>query len=433
VIVPMFDLLTQSIPLPAIALVVLVLLPFGLGLVIWSMRSHRDPKLQVQCDAPVSKLLPSLSGLTQGTVYEGNTVEIFENGAFFEMMFEEIAAARSSVHFETFLWKEGRLGARLVEALVERQRAGVTVRVLVDANGGKKMGTDAQERLRAASCKLVLHHPTKLRHIGVFNERDHRKLAVIDGQVALVGGHCIVDSWLGNAENKDHVRDLAVRLRGPVVHAVQSAFSENWVEDTGELFVGDAVFPPLDKCGEVPVHVASIKAEGSPPAVKILHHLVVCVAQKRIRIQNPYFLPDDEAIAALCQAVKRGVDVRVMVPSTDASDMPLVQHAAHRNFHKLLDGGVRIFEYQTCLLHQKVMTVDGSWCAIGSSNFDDRSFETNDEITLSLCDEALARRFEAIFEHDARQCVELQPDTWARRGLWPRCRDNVLHVFNEVL
>jgi cardiolipin synthase len=229
------------------------------------------------------------------------------------------------------------------------------------------------------------------------------------------------------------VRDLAVRLRGPAVHGVQAAFSENWVEDTGELFVGEAYFPPLERCGKVAAHVASVKAEGSPPAVKILYHLAVCVAKRRIRIQNPYFLPDDEAIEALRKAVARGVDVRVMVPSTEASDMPIVQHAAHRNFHKLLEGGVRIFEYQTCLLHQKVVTVDGSWCAIGSSNFDDRSLETNDEITLSLCDEALACRLEAIFERDTRQCVELHAESWSRRGLWPRCRDNVLHVFNEVL
>jgi cardiolipin synthase len=427
------DALFTPLSLPAIAVLGLMLLPVALGVVIWSIRSHRDPSLSVDCDRPVSELLPSLAGLSQGTVYEGNAVELFENGAFFEMMFDEIRQARSSVHFETFLWKEGQLGARLVEALVERRRAGVDVRVLVDGNGGKKMGDDAKRRLREAGCRLVIHHPHKLRHIGVVNDRDHRKLVVIDGRVALVGGHCIVDAWLGNAKNREHVRDLAVRLRGPAVHGVQAAFSENWVEDTGELFVGDAYFPPLERCGEVAAHVASVKAEGSPPAVKIVHHLAVCVARQRIRIQNPYFLPDDEAIEALRQAVARGVDVRVMVPSTDASDMPLVQHAAHRNFHKLLEGGVRIFEYETCLLHQKVMTVDGNWSAIGSSNFDDRSLETNDEITLSLCDEALARQLEEIFERDARRCVELKAETWSQRGLWPRCRDNVLHVFNEVL
>jgi cardiolipin synthase len=427
------DAITTPVSLPAVALVGLMLLPLALGIVIWSIRSHRDPSLSVDCDSPVTELLPSLAGLTQGTVYEGNAVDLFENGSFFDTMFEEIGRARSSVHFETFLWKEGRLGARLVDALVERRQAGVEVRVLVDGNGGKKMGDHARRRLRDAGCRLVFHHPTKLRHIGVVNDRDHRKLVVIDGRVALLGGHCIVDGWLGNAEDRHHVRDLAVRLRGPAVHGVQAAFSENWVEDTGELFVGEAYFPPLERCGKVAAHVASVKAEGSPPAVKILYHLAVCVAKRRIRIQNPYFLPDDEAIEALRKAVARGVDVRVMVPSTEASDMPIVQHAAHRNFHKLLEGGVRIFEYQTCLLHQKVVTVDGSWCAIGSSNFDDRSLETNDEITLSLCDEVLASRLEAIFERDTRQCVELHAESWSRRGLWPRCRDNVLHVFNEVL
>jgi cardiolipin synthase len=427
------DWITAPVSLPAIAIAGLMLVPVLLGLVIWSIRSHRDPSLSVDCDKPVTELLPSLAGLSQGTVYEGNALVLLENGAFFDALFDEIAQARASIHFETFLWKEGRLGARLVEALVERRRAGVEVRVMVDGNGGKKMGDEARRRLREAGCRLVLHHPTKLRHIGVVNDRDHRKLAVIDGRVAFVGGHCIVDGWLGNADDREHVRDLAVRLQGPAVHGVQAVFSENWVEDTGELFVGDAYFPPLERCGDVAVHVASVKAEGSPPAVKILHHLAVCVAKRRIRIQNPYFLPDDEAIEALCKAVARGVDVRVMVPSTEASDMPIVQHAAHRNFHKLLDGGVRIFEYQTCLLHQKAMTVDGHWCAIGSSNFDDRSLETNDEITLSLCDERLAAQLEAVFEHDARRCVELDAQRWSKRGLWPRARDNVLHLFNEVL
>jgi cardiolipin synthase len=267
----------------------------------------------------------------------------------------------------------------------------------------------------------------------VFNERDHRKLVVLDGRVALVCGHCIVDSWLGDAQDREHVRDLGVRLRGPVVHAVQAAFSENWVEDTGELFVGEDAFPELQRQGDVDVHVASLKPEGSAPAVKVLHHLVVCVAHKSIRIQNPYFLPDDEAIEALGQAVARGVDVRVMVPSADASDMPMVQHAAHRNFYKMLARGVRIFEYQKCLLHQKVMAVDGVWCAIGSSNFDDRSFETNDEITLGMRDAALAKQLEEIFERDCKHCVELKLETWQARGVWHRVKDNALHAFNELL
>jgi cardiolipin synthase len=229
------------------------------------------------------------------------------------------------------------------------------------------------------------------------------------------------------------VRDLSVRLTGPVVHAVQSVFSENWVEVTGKLFVGDDVFPSGEKTGEVVAHVASIKPEGSAPAVKILHHAVLCCAKKRIRIQNPYFIPESDAVDAFAAAVQRGVDVCIMVPSAEVSDMPLVQHAAHRNFQRLLDCGVRIFEYRKTLLHQKVMTLDGVWCAVGSSNFDDRSFETNDEITVGFHDEALARRLEEIFEADLRHCVELTAHAWRARGRWHRFKDSALYLFNEVL
>ncbi|WP_353506287.1 phospholipase D-like domain-containing protein [Variovorax brevis] len=243
-----------------------------------------------------------------------------------------------------------------------------------------------------------------------------------------------MDGWMcESAQRCDDVRDLGVRLEGPAVHAVQSVFAENWVEDSGELFLGEAYFPRLEAAGDVAVHVASVKAEGSPPAVKILHHLVICMARERLWIQNPYFLPDDEAIKALCETARRGVDVRVMVPSAEASDMPMVQHAAHHNFHVLLEGGVRIFEYQECLLHQKVMTVDGVWCAIGSSNFDDRSLETNDEITLGIKDSAMALQLEELFLLDMQHAVELDAAHWAQRGLWHRCKDGFFHAFNELL
>jgi cardiolipin synthase len=416
--------------------VVVAVLGFALALavvVIWSIKRHRDPRLRIESDAPLAELLPSLSGLTYGVALKGNAVEILENGAFFEVMFEEIGRATRSVHLETFLWKDGMLGRRLVDALTERSGAGVTVRVLVDATGGREMGEAAVRRLEDAGCKFDTYHPQRLRNIGVLNERDHRKIIVLDGRTALVGGHCIVDSWLGDAQDGEHVRDLSVRLRGPIVHAIQSAFSENWVEETGELFVGEDFFPELDDAGDVAIHVARVKPEGSAPAVKILHHLAICCARERIRIQNPYFLPEPAAIEALGRAVARGVDVRVMVPSAGASDMPIVQHAAHRNFERLLALGVRILEYQKTLLHQKVMSIDGVWCAIGSSNFDDRSFEINDEITLGIMDAPLAREFEAIFDRDSRECVELELATWRRRGRWHRLKDNALYLFNEMM
>lgn len=282
----------------ALVIGLLVAIIIVLLLVIWSIKRHRSPHLHIESDQPIEKLVGSLAGLCLGTPIAGNSVEIFENGALFDVMMADMAAAERSVHFETFLWKEGKLGTRVADALCERAREGVTVRVLLDATGTEKMGKETEQRLRESGCKVTKFHPRHLRNIGVINERDHRKIVVLDGHTAWVCGHCIVDCWLGNGQDRDHWRDIGVRLRGPVVHAVQAVFSENWVEETGDLFAGDDVFPELEPAGEVLAHVAHAKPEGSAPAVKILHHAVICCAKKRLWIQNPYFLPEPEAIDA---------------------------------------------------------------------------------------------------------------------------------------
>ncbi|MDP3605800.1 MAG: phospholipase D-like domain-containing protein [Polaromonas sp.] len=404
-----------------------------LGLVIWSIKRHRNPKLKIESGASIDTLMPSLAGLSLGSVTKGNSVELLENGAYFDVLIERIGAARQTVHFETFLWKEGRLGQRLANALSERARAGLKVRVLLDATGSKEIGKGERKQMEDAGCKVVMFHERSIYNIGVMNERDHRKLAVIDGKEAFVGGHCVVDEWLGNAEDGKHYADLSVHLHGPIVHSVQAAFSENWGGRTGELFVGDDVFPELAPAGEVAIHAAYTKPEGSASAVKILHHTVICLAKKRIWIQNPYFIPEPEAIDAFGEAVQRGVDVRVMMPSTSGSDNPMVQHAGHRNFEKLLKCGVRLFEYPHTLLHQKVMTIDGVWSAIGSSNFDDRSFDTNDEITHSNKDPALAGQLDAVFEKYVSRCHEIELKAWQQRGLWHKFKDNWFYIFNEVM
>ena len=417
----------------SLALAVFILVIAFLGVVIWSIRRHRDPNLAIACDATIDTLVPTLAGLSLSTVVEGNSVEVLENGAFFDVLIESIGKARESVHFETFLWKEGKLGQRLAEAFAARARGGVKVRVMLDANGSKKCGKGERSLMEEAGCKVVFFHEKKLRNLGVLNDRDHRKLLVVDGREAFLGGHCVVDDWLGDAEDGKHFADVSARLRGPIVHNVQAAFSENWAGETGELFGGDGVFPVLERQGGVTMHLAYAKPESSAPAVKILHHAAICLARKRIWIQNPYFIPDPDAIEAFADAVKRGVDVRVLMPSTSGSDNPMVQHAGHRNFEKLLRAGVRLFEYPHTLLHQKVMTVDGVWSAVGSSNFDDRSFETNEEITLGILDAATATRLDAIFEKYAKRAEEIKVEKWVRRPLGCKIKDRAAYSINELL
>jgi cardiolipin synthase A/B len=412
-------------------------LPLGLVillvLVIWSMKRVRAPVLKVESEEPIGDLVASLSGLTLGTAVPGNSVEVFENGAFFDVLIDGIRSARHSVHFETFLWKKGALGQRVADALSAQARTGKQVRVLLDATGSRQAGKEVVQQMRDAGCKVKFFHKRGLRNLGVLNDRDHRKMVIIDGREAYVGGHCIVDEWLGNAEDGKHFSDVSLRLRGPIVHSVQGAFSENWCGETGELFVGSDVFPDLEPVGSSLIHAVFAKPQGSAPAVKILHHTAICLARKRIWIQNPYFIPEPEAIDAFGEAVKRGADVRVLMPSTQGSDNPMVQHAGHRNFEKLLENGVRLFEYPYTLLHQKIMTVDGVWSAVGSSNFDDRSFETNDEITLAIKDEDLATRLDAIFEKYVKRAEEIQLDAWRKRGVWHKFKDNAVYVLNEFL
>jgi cardiolipin synthase len=414
-----------------------LVLAFGLivvlAIVIWSIRRHRDPHLHIECAHPIESLVPSLAGLTLGTPVPGNAVEVLENGGFYETMLQSVRSAESSVHFETFLWKDGTLGRRVAAALCERARAGKQVRVLLDANGSRSIGKEVLEQLRGAGCKVQMFHKLSLHNLGVMNDRDHRKMVIVDGKEAFVGGHCVVDEWLGDAEDGTHFADVSVRLRGPIVHSLQGAFSENWAGETGELFAGDGVFPELQPAGDVRIHAVFAKPENSAPAIKILHHTAICLARKRIWIQNPYFIPEPDAIDAFGKAVERGVDVRVLMPSTSGSDNPIVQHAGHRNFEKLLECGVRLFEYPHTLLHQKIMTVDGVWSAVGSSNFDDRSFETNDEISLAILDPQLAAKFDAIFEKYVRRAEEIELQRWRRRGAWHKLQDNTYYLINELL
>lgn len=414
----------------ALALLGLV---FLLVAVIWSIRRRRDVSLRICSSEGIETMLPTLAGLTLGTLVPGNSVQLLENGSYFEVLLQSIRGARRSVHFETFLWKECDIGRQLAAALAARARAGVAVRVLLDANGAKNLAPETLRQMREAGCKVALFHDGAFRNIGLLNDRDHRKLTVIDGREAFVGGHCIVDAWLGDAEDRQYNADLSVRVQGPIVNTLQGVFSENWVGETTEVFGGEDYFPRLQPAGPACIHAAYLKPEGSAPAVKILHHTAICLARKQIRIQNPYFIPQPAAIDALGEAVQRGVDVRVLMPSTSGSDNPMVQHAGHRNFEKLLRCGVRLFEYPHTLLHQKVMTIDGVWSAVGSSNFDDRSFETNDELTLGILDADLARRLDAIFDRYVARAEEVDLETWHRRGAWHKLKDNTFYLFHELL
>jgi cardiolipin synthase len=342
-------------------------------------------------------------------------------------------AAKETINFETFLTKCGKLTGRMTDTLIKKQLEGVQCRMLLDGSGGRKYGKSDRKRLLNAGVRIAAYHRIQLRNLGVINNRDHRKLCVIDGRIGYIGGHCLCDEWLGNAEDKKHYRDITARLEGPIVAQLQSAFAENWIEETGEVIGGTNFFPELESRGDVKAHGVWISPAGSPSTVKLLHYLAVRAANKRITIQNPYFLPDPDMRQSLIDAVRRGVEVRIMIPSDKVTDEPHVQHASHHHYGTLLQGGVKLYDYQKTLLHQKVLVVDGTWAAVGSTNFDDRSFEINDEISLVLHDEKLARELEETFERDLKDARAVDLDQWKKRPVTHKMRDLLWFLFNEQM
>jgi len=425
-------MITKSIALPLWAVVLIALIMIALVLVLWSVKRRRRPHLALESTG-LEDLIPSIAGLTQTSCVGGNKIELIQNGAFWDRVFEEIARAKETINYETFLSKEGELTKRMTAALCERAKAGVEVRVMLDGSGGKKFGKTSLDELKKAGARVRHYHPFRISNLGLFNNRDHRKILIVDGRVGFVGGHCLTDNWLGDAQDKQHFRDISARVEGPVAAQLQSVFAENWIEETGEVPGGTNFFPELERAGDIDAHAVWLSPSGSPSTLKLLHYILIRAAKKRITIQNPYFLPDPDARKALLDAVKRGVEVRVMLPHHEASDSPLVQHASHHHYGTLLKGGVKIYDYTRTLLHQKVLTIDGCCSAVGSTNFDDRSFEVNDEVSLVIHDKAIAAQLEATFEDDLEHANAVDFHEWKTRPVLHKLRDFASFLFNEQL
>ena len=416
---------------------VIVLLSLGLILMtilFWSVKQKRETRLQVKTPGDLQTLVPSIVGLTQASLDRGNRVQVVQNGdGFFPVLFRDIAAARESVHIETYIWWKSAIGDRLAALLVEKAKQGVEVRLLVDASGGKDLTDEQEEAIERHGGKVARFRPWRLSNLGRINNRDHRKLMILDGRVAHIGGYGIADEWTGHAQDREHWRDTGLRVEGPIVNRIQGAFCENWIEETGEVPAGPKYFPALAAVGPTSAHLAYTSPSGGVSSVQVLYYLAIKAARREIIIQNPYMLPDRDALMALEEAVARGVDVKIMVPSTDATDNAIVQHASHHHFGSMLQRGVKLYEYDRTLLHQKVIIVDGIWSCVGSTNFDERSFQINDEISMGLIDASVAAQLKAAFHDDLRHARQRQLGEWKDRGAWHKLIDGLAYLGQSQL
>ena len=426
---------THFLRVPIVWFFATIVIIAGLTLALWSAERGRAVHMEVKNAGDFGALLPSIVGLTQSSLERGNRVQLLENGdGFFPLLLRDIAAARESVHIESYIWWKGAICEQVAAALAAKAKQGVEVRLLVDASGGHKMDRKLRDEMLAAGVQVRVFHPLRFSNIGRLNNRDHRKEMIIDGRVGYIGGFGIAEEWTGNGQDKDHWRDTGVRVEGPVVSRMQSAFCENWIEETGEIPAGLKYFPPpAGPEGPSAAHLAYTSPTGAVSSVQVLYYLAITSAKKSILIQNPYMLPDDDALKALGDAVKRGVDVTIMVPATSSTDSPIVQHASHHQFGEMMKAGVKIWEFQRTLLHQKIIVVDGVWSCVGSTNFDDRSFQLNDEISMGILDPQLAAQLTAAFEADRKFAKQRTLEEWKRRGVWHKMIDGLAYLGSSQL
>ena len=375
----------------------------------------------------------TMHALTGSPMVNGNRVDVLRNGVqIFPSMLAGIRAARKTINLEFYIYWDGDIGRQFAEALAERARAGVAVKVILDSVGSASMSQSLIDFLTRNGIDLEWYHPLRWYTLSRFNHRTHRKLMVIDGEVGFSGGVGIADVWLGDAEDKSHWRETVVRVEGPAVSQMQFAFMDNWVKSRGELLTGLDYFPAVEPRGHHCMQVIKSSPSEGSSAVKLLYIVSIVSATKSIYISNAYFLPDSDTLRALQGAIRRGVDVRVIVPG-EHSDVPLVREASRMHYDLMLRRGIRIFEYKPTMMHAKTMVVDGIWSTVGSSNFDERSFRLNDEVNVNVYDEGIAQQMESMFFNDLARCEEITLRKWFHRPRWSRIKEAVADMLKPQL
>lgn len=363
----------------------------------------------------------------------GNAVTALDNGdEIFPAMLAAIEGAERTVTFETYIYWSGTVGGQFADALARKARQGVRVHVLVDWAGALKMDDGTLDEMAAAGVEVEQYRPLAWYRLDRMNSRTHRKLLVVDGRVGFTGGVGIADVWAGDAQGPDHWRDMHFRVEGPVVAQMQAAFLDNWIQTTGDVLNGPAYFPALDSVGTVAAHTFTSSAEGGSDSMRLMYLMALASSRASIDLASAYFVPDDIMIRALVAARERGVRVRVLVPGPHI-DSDLVRISSKKVWGDLLAAGAEISVYQPTMLHTKMLVVDRQMVSVGSTNFDVRSFELNDEASLNLYDPAFAARMAATFERDWADGEPYTLAMWQDRPWRERLAETVLLPLKSQL
>lgn len=366
---------------------------------------------------------------------DGNELDVLFNGEeVYPRLWEDLRSARDIITWHVFWFKPSELADQLHDILVERLRDGVEVLLLYDAFGSHDVDEDYWQSLRDAGAEVHPFRPLRWHDMYKWQNRTHMRTVVIDGKVGYTGGFAIHDDWQGDGKHPDQWRDTSIRMEGPAVHQLQAAFADDWAEATGQLLVGDRLFPPeplrqdgLDQAGLI---------YGSPSLgstdIERFYALTIAGARQRLWITNAYFVPDDDFRRLMLQATAAGVDVRVLTPGGN-TDKKSTWYAARAHYEEMLEGDVRIYEYDPTMVHAKTLSVDGVWCAVGSANFDNRSMSLNNEVVLMIRAPDVARTLEDQFQRDLQRATEVRLEEFRERGLVERLKERWWLLFSRFL
>ncbi len=378
------------------------------------------------------RFLEVVEALSDAELNRTGDVEVLTNGpSFYPAELEAIRGAKHSVNLEAYIFAKGEIARQYVQALTERATAGVRVNLVIDAFGSAGTGKAFFKPLENAGGKVRWYNGPRWYSLMHLDNRTHRELMIVDGKVGFIGGTGIADEWYSGTHGQPRWRDSAVRIEGEAVYNLQATFAENWLAASGELLIGEEYFPRIHNEHKlVSLVVNSTPTVGGSTRARILFQLLLASAKRSISITTPYFLPDKGLMEGLCRAVERGLRVRILVPGRK-SDHMVTRSTSRAGYGPLLKAGAEVYEYQTAMIHAKVLCVDDLWVVVGSTNFDNRSFGINDEVNLAIRDHSVAARFENDMKLDLEQSRKVSLEEWNHRPLTERATELMGLVFER--
>ena len=383
--------------------------------------------------------------ISESSLIAGNQVQLLRDGPqTFKAMFKAIQGATRHINLEYYIFEDVENdGTQLGDLLIAKHQAGVAVNVIYDSYGSGSTATKFLDRLKEAGINLVSFNPVNPLESKVpysFNDRDHRKILIVDGKIAIIGGVNLSTAYQSNPIGKsggppgttqDQWRDTDLQIEGPAVAELQRLFLDHWTRQKGPQLEQSTMFPTAAPRGNAVARVLGSTPDNEIPLYYVTLLTAIRTAEKSVKITTAYFAPTKQEMEALTQAAQRGVDVRLMLPAK--SDSPLSIAVAHARYSELLDAGVKIYEMHDVVLHSKTVVVDGVWSAIGSSNFDHRSVIFNDEVDVVVLGSDAAQGLEELFQsyQAAAELIEIR--VWKSRPIWVRLREAYSLAWEHLL